>query len=204
MQASMASAQVAPPTSGEPLPEPSIILGRLDPIEASFGTAPEGIGGVGTALSYDDVETRRAFRESDPELFASLVVSGAFDPPATELIRALQSELQRMNCYTRGVDGRWGSGSAAGAALYWQTRGAPGPTEPTLDLFREIMLEDSVACPIVAAPQRPRPVNTTSARPNTSVNTVQQPRRPEPQPNPQVNTAPSARPSFNLGFGVAR
>ncbi|MEJ6403004.1 caspase family protein [Yoonia sp. 2307UL14-13] len=199
------TARPVPGTGG--LPEPSIIVGLLNqPIEAGFGTtAEEPSAFSGETLDYRDLENRRSLREDDPELFGSLVDGGAFDPPDAELIVALQTELQRMNCYNAGIDGAWGPGSRRSVARYFEQIGEAAPSqEPTMLIFRQIMLRDDVTCPAIAQPVR---------QPQASTPRQQAPRQQAPRQQPAPQAAPTRAPQTstpprtinrNTGTGIFR
>ncbi len=178
-------------------PEPSILVGMPAPADGGVAEAPAALPGA--EIAYDDVAGRNALRDSNPELFASLVSSGAFDPPEDQLVRALQTELQRMGCYRGGIDGDWGRGSRRAVTLYVQTAGVEVPTQDAVpDLFRAIVSRPDVACPapVVAAP---RPAAQPAAAPRPAA----QPARP-PAPQP---AQPASRPQIDptaSGIGVFR
>jgi len=92
------------------LPAPSILVG-LAPLPVPDAPTVPNDPLTGTAFGFDDPAARDSLRDQDADLFAGLVETGAFDPPEADLARALQVELQRINCYTSGIDGAWGPGS---------------------------------------------------------------------------------------------
>ncbi len=199
-----ASATPARPVPGAGgLPRPSIIVGVIAPTEANFPTAAAPTGPVaGAAIEYDDLEGRRNLRDSDPELFATLVETGAFDPPAVELVVALQTELARMNCYNAGIDGAWGPGSRGAVGRYYeQIDGASPSQDPDVAIFRQIMMRDDVTCPAVVraapAPRASTPRRTTTPR----ASTPQAAPAPAPAPAP---AAPSRTINRNTGTGIFR
>ena len=191
-----------PQQSGQP--EPSIIVGIIAG-QNDFDRVNPDLPQIGTSeISYDNVEGRRALRDGNPELFASLLESGAFDPPAAEIARALQTELARMNCYRSAIDGDWGNLSSGAVDRYFaQAGGNAASRDAVADLFRQIILKDDLRCPtpVVAQPSRPAP---QAARPTTSRPVQSQPSAPRPAP-----AAPKPAPSggglgdVNLG-GVFR
>ncbi len=156
------------------LPKPSIIVGLIDGVtEASFAPAQTVLDPSGNEIGYDTVAARQRLRRDDPELFASLVAGGAFDPPGEVLASALQTELARMGCYTSRIDGDWGRGSRGAMARYFDETGDRGQSvDPTIELFRRVISQDDVTCaaPVAAAPRagrtsRPTSTTTTRARP---------------------------------------
>ncbi len=188
------------------LPSPSIILGRIEPgREADFGITtllPETVATM--AFAFDDLETRVAMRGDDPELFRLLVEQGHIDPPEADLNRALQVELQRMNCYRSGIDGAWGPGSRRSVGEYFDKRedGMTWPDQnPSVELFRTIIMEPDVRCetPVAAAaPRRP----TTTSRPAASrPAAVATPRPATPRPAPAA-PKPAAKPKITGGGGI--
>ncbi|TRW99577.1 hypothetical protein FNJ84_02560 [Paracoccus sp. M683] len=195
--------QARPTQAG--LPEPSIIVGErvTEDAPAAGDDSLQGTA-VGT-----DFEERRRIREQDPQLFASLLESGAFDPPADQMAGAIQTELQRMNCYKSQVDGLWGNGSRQAVDRYFQQAGGSASSrEADITLFRQIALRDDVRCPDpvvqpaarnpVVAPQRERPRPSTPRQP-------QQPARPAPPapPPPAAASGGGLDPSA-LGAGIFR
>lgn len=185
------ASQLAAVPVAEGLPEPSIIIGLIDGIRGTFGTVDDTPPEVGqTEITYENLEARNAMRDRDPELFASLVAGGAFDPPPTEIGRALQGELARMDCYTTTVDGIWGNGSRRAVDRYFaQLNGVtPITREATADLFRQILLEGDVICPSPVRTAAPAGGRTSGGGRNSGT----APRRPRPSaPAPTRTPAPS-------------
>ena len=186
------------------LPRPSIIVGVIAPNDASFPVAAAPTGPVsGAAIEYSDLDGRRSLRDGDPELFATLVETGAFDPPPVELVIALQTELARMNCYNAGIDGSWGPGSRGAVGRYFeQIDGAAPSQDPDVAIFRQIMLRDDVTCPAVVraapAPRASTPRRTTTPRAST-------PRAaPAPAPAPTPTAPPSRTINRNTSTGIFR
>lgn len=193
------AAPAALPT-GAGLPEPYLIFGEIRATNASFD--PTETGEVqGNALDTSSFETRNQIRNDSPDLYADLVAGGAFDPEdgsTRGLARAIQTELARMNCYTSTIDGIWGNGSRRSVTAYFdQISEAATGLEPTLDLFRKVILNDDVSCPVVrqaATPQRATGGTTTQR--NTAP--AQQPARQAPAATGGgLNTN-------NLGSGIFR
>lgn len=146
-------------------PQPSIILGRVEPgAEEEFGIEvllPATVEEF--AFPWDDLETRASLRVDDPDLFQKLVEGGHIDPPEGELNAALQTDLQRMNCYRSSIDGLWGNRSRRSVREYFDTldNGASWPDqEPSNGLFRTIVINGDVRC-VVAVATTPRPSTTT-------------------------------------------
>lgn len=193
------AAPAALPTAAG-LPEPYLIFGEIRPTNASFD--PTETGEVqGSALDTSSFETRNQIRNDSPDLYADLVAGGAFDPEdgsSRGLARAIQTELARMNCYTSTIDGIWGNGSRRSVTAYFdQISEAATGLEPTLDLYRKVILNDDVSCPVVrqaATPQRSTGGTTTQR--NTAP--AQQPARQAPaSTGGGLNTN-------NLGSGIFR
>ena len=187
------------PTPGENgLPAPSILVGFVTEEAPAPDVAPEVDDSpvAGTGLSYDDLEARNAMRNGNPEMFESLVASGAFDPPSDQLARAIQTELARMNCYRSGIDGIWGPGSRRSVTAYYdQISGSTPSQDPDPRIFRAIIERDDVRCPdpVVAAPA-PRRATTTQAAPRRATTTQAAPRRQAaPAPAPAAPAAPARR-----------
>lgn len=145
-----------PPAPGAP--QPSVILGLIGPDYNSPDAqdAPD---------DYRDLAARTALRRQNPITFASLVSEGAFDPPAEETARAIQTELARMGCYRAGIDGIWGNGSRGAVTAYFSERSDDAravTTEPDTALYRQIILAADVACPaprarVTSTPSAPAP-----------------------------------------------
>lgn len=209
VSATLASSRPVPGAGG--LPRPSVIVGLPEEtINASFEAAAEDVGPVsGSELSYDNLDARRALRDSDAALFASLVEGGAFDPPDALLATALQTELARMKCYTSTIDGIWGRGSRASVDRYYEEAGGSSPSQdPDVRIFRQIVLKDDVECPpppapVAAAPRRQTTTTTTTRRQTTQAAPA---RRATPAPAPAPAPAAPARRTLSTtgGTGVFR
>lgn len=181
-------------------PEPSIIVGTIEGLTDAAFTLDDSAQDESRALAFDDIQARRALRTSNPDLFDALLASGSFDPPDDQLAVALQTELQRLNCYTLRVDGDWGNGSRRALQAYLDRLDSVqvASLDPNVDLFRLILRNDDVACPVVA------PAAAAAAtRPATPTRTA--PAQPTPpaaaQPAP---TAPATEPTgggFPGNFG---
>ncbi|MEL7090454.1 MAG: hypothetical protein AAFN94_01850 [Pseudomonadota bacterium] len=190
--------------AGVGLPTPSIILGRVEPgREADFGIEtllPDTVAEVG--FSFDDLETRIAMRDNDPELFLQLLDQGHIDPPADRLNAALQTELKRMNCYRSTIDGLWGRGSARSVGEYFGERedGTTWPDQqPSVELFRAIIAVPDVACEApVAAPARTTSTRSTTTRSTTTRTTT----RATPAPAPKPAAKPAQKPKISGGGGI--
>ena len=182
------------------LPSPSIIVGLIAQ-DASFETAPEDGGTLtGAEFDYSNLEARRAMRNEDPALFSQLIEAGAFDPAPATLAFAIQSELTRMNCYTLGIDGRWGGGSEAALRRYYAEIGeTPENLAPTLASFHKMLLRDDVTCPPVVVAAAPRPATTAAPAPRRQQAAA--PAAPRRQAAPAAPAAPASR-TFNSNSGV--
>lgn len=183
----------------EGLPQPSVIVGVIGGAGgADFAAAQDPADLQGSEIAYDNLAARQRLRSGDPDLFASLVAAGAFDPPAPLLPQALQSELARMGCYTSRIDGDWGRGSQAAARRYFEAAGGGGPAslEATAELFRLIISRDDAACtrPVAAAPR---------ANANSGGSRQTQARRAAPAQAPSIQPAQTITPGSALG-GVFR
>ena len=189
------------------LPTPSIILGRIEPgREADFGITtllPETVAQM--AFPFDDLEKRVAMRGEDPDMFRMLVEQGHIDPPTDQLNVALQTELQRMNCYRSGIDGLWGRGSARSVGEYFDERedGMEWPdSDPSVDLFRAIIMYPDVRCetPQAAPAARNTSATTRTTRSTTTTTrrtTTSRPAAPAPKP-----AAPANKPKITGGGGI--
>ena len=127
--------------------------------EVLEGDGSVEVVGASGEISYDNLEARRALRDGDPELFATLIEAGAFDPPEAILAQAIQTEMKRMGCYPSVVDNIWGNGSRRSVTRYFDEIDGvePETLEPTVELFRQIIVQDDVECP-----PPPQPVATSS------------------------------------------
>ncbi len=204
----VASAPSRPVPGAGGLPRPAIIVGYPEEVvEAAFEVASDDDGGAvgGSEISYENVALRREFAENNRELYLSLVESGAFDPPASQMAVALQTEMKRMNCYTARIDGDWGRGSRASVDRYYAEIGGSAPSQdPTLEIWRQLMLKDDVRCPdpVVAAPA-PRRSNTQSAPRRTTTQAAPR-RQAAPAPAPAPASPPRRTISQSSGTGVFR
>ncbi|MFC3567966.1 hypothetical protein [Paracoccus simplex] len=138
------------------LPRPSIIVGDLAVLAAYDPRGPLGL----------PFAAREAIRQRDPALFDRLLGRGAFDPAADRLAEAIQTELQRMDCYGGSIDGDWGSGSARAVERWSQAAKAEAGSTPEIPLFRSIVRSTSLRCAAVAAPVAAQPA--TASRANAS------------------------------------
>tara|TARA_R110002072_G_scaffold102202_2_gene224904 strand:- start:599 stop:1372 length:774 start_codon:yes stop_codon:yes gene_type:complete len=178
------------------LPRPSIILGRVEVgQEAAFGIEsllPATVEQIG--FDHTNLEARIALRESNPALFQQLVEQGHVDPPQGQLNEVLQTELARMNCYRSGIDGAWGPGSRRSVGAYFdEISGVDwSDPEPSMNLFRTIILREDVACPtpVVAAPR---------ATTRTTTNTT---RRTTTKPAAVAKPKPAAKRKISTGAGI--
>ncbi|MBA4492648.1 hypothetical protein [Paracoccus sp. S1E-3] len=205
-------------------PEPAIIVGELASLLGAANRGPLGI----------PREVRDRIRQIDIAFFEMMLNEGRFDPEGNQYAAAIQTELAQMNCYNGSVDGNWGNGSLAALQRYFSTLGqAQAGTAPGPELFRRIVTNESVRCPVEqrvsvprneAAPTRnnagnaPRATGSrnTSARPSgtraTTSQTNSRPARTQPNaPAEQPRRAPSgAAPRINpdlvnsLGSGVIK
>lgn len=182
------------------LPAPSIVLGRVEAgQEAAFGIEallPATVEQVG--FDFSDLEARVALRASDPELFKKLIKQGYVDPPAEKLNAVLQTELARMNCYRSAIDGTWGPGSRRSVTAYFDEIDGVSRSdqEPSIELFRTIILRDDVACPtpVAAAPR----VARTAKRQTTTKKAAPRASKPAAVAKPK----PASRPTISTGAGI--
>jgi hypothetical protein len=167
------------------LPEPSIIVGVID------GAAND----PGVDIAYDDLQGRTRIRQEDPDRFAALVGSGAFDPPADQTARAIQGELSRMGCYNGAIDGLWGSGSRGALQRYFNERPdvKAASLDPVAAVFRQIIAVADVSCPA--------PRVTRTAAPRAS---APRPSTPAPAPKPRPAPEPQRKIQSGTSLGVFR
>ena len=123
------------------LPRPSVIIGDMAVLA---GFDPRGPLGMAFA-------TREAIRQRDTALFERLIGRGAFDPEQDRLAEAIQTELQRSDCYRGGIDGVWGAGSA-GALDRFSDQAKTGISgAPAVPVYRSIIRLPDTTCPAIAA-----------------------------------------------------
>lgn len=195
------SSQVAALPRAAGLPEPSIIVGVIQTSASTFAPAQEPGEVSSSEIAYDNLPAREALRAQNPTLFASLVEAGAFDPPKDLVASALQQELARMNCYTRGIDGVWGTGSRDAVELYFAEREGVEPVtvDPQPVLFRQIIVADDVQCPAQAV----RASSTGKA--NRGNNTQQTTSSQTTKADPVATTTPAqAQPSSKRTISTTR
>ncbi len=182
------------------LPAPSILVGYItedgeivndaEILSPAIVDAPV----AGAGLGYDDLEARNSMRSSNPELFASLVETGAFDPPDAEMAFAIQTELARMNCYKSTIDGLWGPGSRRSVAGYYEQTGGSTPSQdPVASIFRAIIVSEDVRCPDPAPRAVAQPARQTTSTPRRNTTTQAAPRAAAPAPVPAAPAAPARR-----------
>lgn len=186
-------------TQGRPLP--SVILGYVPPgEEITFGIETLLQDTITShVFRYDDREAREALRSSNPELFRQLVSEGHIDPPADQLVTALQTELARMNCYRSSIDGVWGGGSRRSVAGYFEALDngqSWNERNPSNKLFQSILINGDATCEVTAAA---RPVSTSSRRQNSAPT----PRAAQPAARPAA-PAPANSNSIGTIRGVFR
>ena len=124
-------------------PRPSIIVGDLAILAAIGPRGPLGL----------PFPAREAIRQRDAALFERLLGRGVFDPDTDRMAEAIQTELQRMECYSGGIDGRWGSGSSRAVERWQQASKSGTGTDATADLFRAIAHSGDMRCAAVAPVQ---------------------------------------------------
>ncbi len=182
------------------LPQPSVIVGDMA-ILAALG--PRGPLGMAFPL-------REAIRQRDAALFERLLGRGVFDPDPDRMAEAIQTELQRAACYSGGIDGRWGSGSARAVERWQQAAGDKVATDPEPGLFRAIARGGDLRCAAVAAPvavvtpAKPKPGRDPAkpAKPSTVAAKPAQPAQPA-QPAKPATATPQFNPSL-IGSGMFR
>ncbi len=145
---------------GDGLPSPSILIGLTT--GGSVARLPGTLEPDPIAAAYADPASREAFRNEDPVFFADIVASGLLDPDEAAMAIVIQTELERMECYDRGIDGIFGAGSQEAVRRYYAARDAEAPPIPaaTVALFRDIILSDPVTCPPVPVVVRDSPLGT--------------------------------------------
>lgn len=197
------------PTPGEEgRPQPSILVGFVvDALPDAPEVPDEPVAGA--TFGADDVAAREALRDQDAALFEGLVASGAFDPAGSDVARALQVELARINCYTAGIDGVWGPGSQRALAAFYELSGTSQPDQdPSLDDFRAVLAASGIRCPDpaprpaaqpVAQAQPSQPSRAATAAPAQSSRAA-----PAPAPAPAAPSTPRRSISQTSGSGIFR
>ncbi len=159
------------------LPQPSVVLGETATLASLAAPTPA------QQLDYTDIAARQASKAADPAAHEQLILTGAYDPPPEQLAVAVQTELARMNCYTSTIDGAWGNGSRRALQLYFDTLAVAAPSQdPTVEIFRQLLQRDDVACPAVAAPAPAAAAPRTTQR--QAAPTQAAPRQAAPAPQP--------------------
>ncbi|HEV2901001.1 MAG TPA: caspase family protein [Pseudaminobacter sp.] len=94
---------------------------------------------------------------------SSLVTGGSDEDDAAkvDISRRVQTELARVGCYRKAIDGDWGPGSKKALSDYFQrTKQARTSLEPDVNLLSDLFLRSGRICrqPVAA----PRPVKTAT------------------------------------------
>ena len=189
---------VAVPRAG--LPRPSINVGDMAVLAALGPRGPLGM----------PFQLREAIRQRDAALFDRLLGRGVFDPDPDRMAEAIQTELQRVECYGGGIDGAWGSGSARAVERWQQAAGSKIAGDPQPQLFRAIARSGDLRCAAVARPDpvakpRPEPGGSKPEKPRKPTPVVAKPvQPPKPvQPTQPTSTTPQFNPSM-IGSGMFR
>lgn len=178
------------------LPKPAIIVGLIEGVtDAALDPTPDT--DTSTVLGFENLAAARALRDANPELFAAMLDVGAFDPPEDIVARALQVELQAMNCYLKRIDNDWGGGSKASVDAYFKAAKRENSVgrEATVALFRHVFGHAAVKCPKQVAqnkPKKPRPPQNQDTRQPV----VQTPTQPTTPTRPTTPTTPSGNFDF--------
>lgn len=99
---------------------------------------------TGRLVTPDTEEGRSILAGIDPRLVDA---DTPVEIAATDLPRAVQSELRRVGCYQMTVDGNWGKGSRTALTSYYLAkRVVPTTLEPTADLYSTLAAEPKVVC----------------------------------------------------------
>jgi hypothetical protein len=114
------------------------------------------------------------------------------EPPAPAdpkvLALAVQTELQRLNCYLGALDGDWGRGSRSALEAYGKAAGTtPDTLDPTPALLQQLQARpDAKLCP---DPAKPKPATTAAPA------TRQQAKPPAQKQQPAAKPAPKQQPA---------
>jgi hypothetical protein len=170
------------------------------------GPAPRGTARAAAAVPADRLAPVApgplASRWPDPEdpadravlegIFGAALPPGLMlEPPAPAdpkaLALAVQTELQRLNCYRGALDGDFGSGSRRAVEAYGTAAGSmPDTLDPTPALLRTLQaLPDGKLCPDPARPKPAAPAAAGTAAPKQQAKPQtprQQPAAPAPKP----------------------
>lgn len=155
------------------LPQPSVILGFIAPgQETLFGLSrllPATVEKFKFAL--DDLSAREALRNSDIDLFKRLIQEGHLDPDPSQLNFFLQTEFKRMRCYLSSIDGSWGPGSRRSVRAYFEqlNNNTWEDQSPTVALFRSVLINGDVDCPIAKKAKRQKPSVTEKPKTNKPI-----------------------------------
>ncbi|GLK65215.1 hypothetical protein [Paracoccus kondratievae] len=188
MPVAMATQPDVPQRTG--LPRPSIIVGDMAVLAGFDPRSPIGL----------PLATRETIRQRDRALFDRLLGRGAFDPDTDRLAEAIQTELQRMDCYTGSIDGDWGAGSIRAVGRWSEAADSPADNEPEVPLFRAIVGKDGVRCVSAPAPTPAPAVARGTGQPRTAGAAGSAPRRATagnaatPRANAARPAAPAAQP----------
>lgn len=190
------------------LPRPSIIVGDMAILAAIGPRGPLGL----------PFQLREAIRQRDAALFERLLGRGVFDPDPARMAEAIQTELQRTECYGGAIDGDWGAGSTRAADRWKEAAGSAVETASAQpELFRAIAQGGAMRCAPVAAPAvaanpgrgttaaatRAATTTTRNQGNSQSRNSSSASRRTTSQPAAGNNTQRGFNPSL-LGSGVWR
>lgn len=132
-------------------------LPEFDVVEADSQVLPDE-----TQLAAADVATDQNSETRSLAVLNGVPVLGAGTvgnpsaavaiPPAAELPRAIQAELERINCYAMRVDGQWGNGSRNAMRTYYKAKSLPeGEVEPTEAVYLALKAEPEKTCAEPAA-----------------------------------------------------
>lgn len=134
------------------------------------------------ALRLSPVPTAAAPRLQGKEQ----VLNAANQPLPEDLPRAVQQELQRIGCYSGGIDGDWGNGSRRAMERYYKAKTLDkGEVEPTDVVWRNLAAEPAAVCkPEPVAATKPSTKKPTTKKPTTkkSGTTAKKPAEPAKKP----------------------
>jgi hypothetical protein len=134
-----AAAQASPPATSRPL------KGEQRPTTAVL-TRPAAVATDRPATAAPSSPANVSVSSTAAPAAASAPAVASESDPA-QLARAVQKELQRLGCYSAGIDGDWGSGSRSALARFDAiTKAGLATREPTADVLARVRRQQGTVC----------------------------------------------------------